>query len=205
MNLGIETSEENGETEVRRTTAETNINVRLNGVKGRKLKNDTSLPFLDHMLDTLAWRACLNIGAEVETGERLRHPIAEDVGITVGIAVLELFRSKLPDGVEGFGFAKGAIDEASADVALSIEGRANSFIDGPEFTDVEGMSGYDLIAFLEGFSQGCKCTLQVEFKGRDPHHTWEAVFRGLGLALREALRPNEWRKGSIPGLKGTLE
>jgi imidazoleglycerol-phosphate dehydratase len=205
LNLGIEKSNENGELRVRRTTKETEITVRLNGIKERELKNDTSLPFLDHMLDTLAWRACMNIGVEVKTEEKLRHPIAEDVGITVGLTFLELYRSKLPDGVEGFGFAKGAIDEAVADVTVSIEGRVNSFIDGPDFVDVEGMSGYDLIAFLEGFSQGCTCTLQVDFKGSDPHHSWEAVFRALGLALREALKPNEWRKGSIPGLKGTLE
>lgn len=205
MNLGIEISNDNGGTKVRRMTKETDITVRLNEIKEMELKNDTSLPFLDHMLDTLAWRACLNIGVEVVTEESLRHPIAEDVGITLGIAILELYKLKLPAGVEGFGFAKGAIDEACAGVTISIEGRANSFIDGPEFVEVEGISGYDLIAFLEGFSQGCTCTLQVEFKGRDPHHSWEAVFRGLGLALREALRPNDWRQGSIPGLKGTLE
>ncbi|MFW6122402.1 MAG: hypothetical protein ACOC80_16095, partial [Petrotogales bacterium] len=97
------------------------------------------------------------------------------------------------------------IDEAFADAAISIEGRVNYFIDGPEFKNVDGASEYDLISFLEGFSQGCKCTLRVNYSGKDPHHSWEAAFRALGLAIRKTLEPNSWRKRTISGMKGTLE
>jgi imidazoleglycerol phosphate dehydratase HisB len=111
----------------------------------------------------------------------------------------------MPEGIEGFGFTRGIIDEAYADAAISIEGRTNSFIDGPSFENVDGTSSYDLVAFLEGFCQGCKCTLRVSYSGKNPHHSWEAVFRALGCAIQKAFEPNNWRKETISGLKGTLD
>ncbi len=205
MKLGYEVITNDEELKVTRRTKETFVTVRLNTKKDRPLEIKTPIPFQDHMIDTIAWRASMNIGVTIEESSGLTHPIAEDVGITLGRAVLELYRSKSDQGTEGFGSARGMIDEAIAEVSMSLEGRANTFIEGPEFDMVDGMSSHDILAFLEGFSQGCKCTLRVEFKGRDPHHSWEAVFRAFGLCLRDVLQRNDWMKGSISGLKGILE
>ena len=205
MKLGFDIKKNMHEIELQRNTKETRVIVSVNTIKNRQLTVETTIPFLDHMIETLAWQANLNIGIQLDSKVKLNHPIAEDVGITLGRTILELYKSKMAEGVEGFGFARGLIDEAFADAAISIEGRVNYFIDGPDFENVDGASGYDLIAFLEGFSQGCKCTLQVKFSGKDPHHFWEAVFRALGIAIRKAFEPNNWRKGTISGMKGTLE
>lgn len=205
MKLGFEIKTRAEEVEVKRITRETIVNVSVNTIKNKPLRVETAIPFLDHMVETFAWWTNLNIGVQFDSEIDLSHPIAEDVGITLGRAILELYKSKLSIGVEGFGFARGLIDEAFADAVISIEGRVHSFIDGPIFENVDGMSGYNLVAFLEGFSQGCKCTLRITYSGRDPHHCWEAVFRALGLVIRRALELNIWRKGAIPGIKGTLE
>ena len=205
MNLGIKIQKQKNEINIQRNTKETKVSVRLNQLQNKKLKAETNISFLDHMIDTIAFRANMNIGVSIESDVKLSHPIAEDAGITIGKAVLELYKSKLSEGVEGFGSAKGIIDEAFADVTLSIEGRSNYFIEGPDFENVDGASGYDLIAFLEGFAQGCRCTLRIDYSGKDPHHTFEAVFRALGFAIRKALVKNSWRKNTISGLKGTLE
>lgn len=205
MKLGVTIKKNSNEITVQRNTKETEIVVNVNSIKGKKLLIETQNPFLNHMIETLAFRANLNIGIKINSYTDLTHPLSEDAGITIGRAIFELYKSKINAGVEGCGFAKGMIDEAFADVSLSIEGRVNYFIDGPKFENVDGLSGYDLIAFLEGFSQGCRCTLRIKYSGEDPHHTWEAVFRGLGFAIRKALDSNEWRKNTISGLKGTLE
>lgn len=205
MTTGLDIKSENGEIELTRTTKETKVTVIVNSVREKKKEIKTSLPFLDHMIETIAWRANMNIGVSSDSKVQLSHPIAEDVGIALGRVVLELYKTKIATGVEGFGSASGMIDEAYAQVLISIEGRVNCFIEGPEFDHVENMKVHDLVAFLEGFSQGCRCTLRVSYKGRDPHHSWEAVFRALGLAIGNALLPNEWRKGTISGMKGTLE
>lgn len=205
LKLGYEITNKNNEIIVNRTTNETSITVVINQIKKLERSVDTSLPFLDHMVETFAWRANLNIGVKINTNIQLKHALAEDIGITIGRAILELFKINVNNGIEGYGFARGIIDEAYADVALSIEGRTNYEIKGPEFYNVEEITGYDLIAFLEGFCQGCRCSLKIEYSGKDPHHTWEAVFRALGLCIKKTLTVNEWYKNSISGLKGTLQ
>lgn len=205
MKLGIKIQKNKEEIKLQRTTKETTIIANLNSIKEKQLAVKTTIPFLDHMIETLGWRANLNIGVQVESAVKLNHPIVEDTGIALGRIILEFYKTKMAVGVEGCGFARGIIDEAYADVAISIEGRNNSFIDGPSFENVDGISGYDLVAFFEGFCQGCKCTLKVSYSGKDPHHSWEVVFRAFGFAIRKAFEPNNWRKGTISGIKGTLD
>ena len=205
MKLGLDIKRNAKEINITRITKETNISVSVNTIKEKKLAVKTSIPFLDHMIETLAWRANLNIGVKIESEMDLEHTISEDIGITLGKAILELFKIKLSKGIDGFGFAKGILDEAEADATISIEGRVNHYINGPEFQNIDGISGYSLLAFLEGFCQGCKCTLKLEYKGKDPHHTWEAAFRAVGYALKNVFSENKWRKGTISALKGTLD
>jgi len=205
MNLGINIENCKDEIKIQRKTKETIVSVSINQKKNKKLTVESPIPFLNHMIDTMAFRANLNIGIKIDSDIDLNHPIAEDAGITIGRGILELYKSKISDGAEGCGFSKGMIDEAFAEAAISIEGRVNYYINGPKFENVDGATGYDLVAFLEGFSQGCKCTMRIDYLGEDPHHTWEAIFRALGLAIRKALEPNSWRKDTISGLKGTLE
>ena len=205
MRLGYEITVEKDEIIIQRTTKETKIKVIVSQRKNKKPSIQTSFQFLNHMIDTISWRANLNIGIQVESEIKLSHTLSEDAGITIGRAILELYKSKIVEGVEGYGYARGILDEACADVALSIEGRVNYVINGPDFEKVEDVSGYDLIAFLEGFCQGCKCTLRTDFTGKDPHHTWEAVFRALGIAIKNTLESNIWRKKSISGIKGTID
>jgi len=205
MKFGIDIISNTNEVNLTRTTKETKISVSVNTIRENSLDIDTTIPFLNHMIETLAWRANMNIGVKIESKVNLEHTIAEDVGIILGIAILELLKTKIPEGIEGFGFAKGAIDEAFADATISIEGRVNYSINGPDFQNVEGISGYNLVAFLEGFCQGCKCNLRLDYTGKDPHHSWEAAFRALGYAIRNTFSKNMWRKGNISALKGTLD
>jgi len=205
MKLGYKITKNNNQIEIQRNTKETKIIVILNNIKNKKLNVETNLEFLNHMIETLAWNANLNIGVKIDTNTKLRHPIAEDAGITLGRGFLEFYKIKIKNGIEGNGFSRGIIDEAYSDTAISIEGRSYCFIEIPYFENVEDVNNFDLKAFLEGFTQGCRCTLQIRSNGKDPHHTWEAVFRSLGQAIRKALKSNNWRKNTIIGLKGTLE
>ena len=168
--------------------------------------------FLDHMAETIAFRGNLCVKLSVKNREKLlEHVIAEDCGITLGKAFQKMLKEKMNEtGIEGSGSAIGIIDEALATAAVSVEGRVGAFIDleceGAKSALVEDMQSCNLIAFLEGFSQGCRCTIQIiAEKGRDPHHVWEAVFRAFGEALGKTLQKNGRRKGRIVGLKGTMD
>ena len=136
--------------------------------------------------------------------------MAEDLGIVFGQCVLEMYKKRMEEGAEGFGTADGIIDEAKGWAGVSIEGRANCFVeiceDIKRLELVEDMLTIDLVQFLEGLAQGMKATVQVKVEwGKDPHHAYETAFRALGEALKRCLEKNTWREGTIAGVKETLE
>jgi len=194
----------------KRITRETVIKAKVNlGERDPKLKEgiDTNIPFLDHMIETIAWRSCINIGISISCiGYKLFHTLAEDSGIILGNIFQELLRNKAEFGVEGNGIGFAALDEAFSIVYISFEGRSGCFITHqdvniPEF--VETTSSSNMIAFFEGFSQGASATIHLEFlSGRDPHHIWESAFRAFGEALNGSLKKNLWRAGTTVGVKG---
>ena len=174
-------------------------------------KPDTGREFLNHMLETISWRSGIGIEAKFESTQfSLSHVIAEDVGIVLGKALLQMYEERMEEGVNGFGESYAVIDEAMAFAAISIEGRANSFIElncnGVKKEQVEDMLSEDLESFIGGIAQGMKATIRVNFeRGGNAHESWEAGFRALGEALRKCFEKNEMRKGLIAGVKGTLE
>jgi imidazoleglycerol-phosphate dehydratase len=173
---------------------------------------NTQVDFLDHMLDQVRFAGCFNLKLKLEaTKKRLLHTICEDSGIMLGNLVLALFKQRKDEvGVNGYGASLRVMDEARARVCVSIEGRSNSFIELPpslESADhAEDVLNRDMVAFFEGFAQGCRATLHLQIeRANDPHHAWEAACRALGDCIREALRENSWRIGEIGGIKGTLD
>ncbi|MBE7029955.1 MAG: hypothetical protein E7409_00845 [Ruminococcaceae bacterium] len=197
---------------VTRKTTESLMQIKL-GFEGLapdyRAKIDTGITFLNHMIEHIAWRSGVNVETTVKLDRfALSHVVCEDLGITLGKAVAKAVEDGLNDGVPGYGYAIGIIDEAKADAAISFESRAlfdfTSVVDIPH--DTEGMNSEDLETFLEGFAQGAQCTLHVDIqKGRNGHHIWEAVFRAVGIALGMALSPDPARKGRTSGVAGTVE
>ena len=195
---------------IKRRTAESDITFTLSrGARKKDYKKDinTPLQFFNHMLETISWRGCVNLGVDVQLDDfKLTHVICEDVGLCAGEAFLEMFERECASGINGSGSAVSCIDEALARCTVSFEGRALLVIDD-KLTGarelVEDMQSADLVAFLEGFVQGARATLHVDLlRGANPHHVWEAVFRAMGESLRLAFDPCPWRKGTTPGVKG---
>ncbi|NLY43923.1 MAG: hypothetical protein GX066_08150 [Clostridiaceae bacterium] len=198
---------------VTRKTTESEINVTLDFndfKKDYRKRIKTPLPFLNHMIEHIAWRAEVNIEVDVKLDEfQLNHLVCEDVGITFGKAVYEYIQDNLTNGVTGFGDGIGIIDEAMARSAISFENRAYldinyNGLDIP--VETEGMLSEDLETFLEGFVQGALCTLHVDLiKGHNGHHIWEAIYRSFGVALNRAFVISEKRKGMTSGVAGKIE
>lgn len=168
----------------------------------------TPIPFLNHMIEHIAYRAGFNIKTTIElTDFTLTHLITEDLGMALGKAVKEYIDTT--DGAAGFGDAVGMIDEARATAAISFESRAYIDIDyhgNVVPAEVEGVLSEDLETFLEGFVQGAMCTLHIDlYKGHNGHHIWEAIYRALGTALNRATAVSEDRKGKTSGVAGKIE
>ena len=196
---------------VTRKTTESEMNVVLDF---SPLKTDyrkyikTPMPFLNHMIEHIAYRGGFNIDVDMSLDEfTLTHVIAEDLGIALGKACREYIDRT--DGCYGYGDAVGIIDEAKAECAVSFESRAYIDFDfhGVSLPEsVEGMYNEDLETFLEGFVQGAMCTLHIDvLKGRNGHHIWEAVYRSVGTALNRAFEVSADRKGKTSGVAGKIE
>ena len=165
----------------------------------------TPLPFLNHMVEHIAWRAGLNIDIELDIPDfQLVHLVTEDVSMTLGKAVGEFVRVNHPSG---YGFGVGIIDEARASAVISFEDRSLlDFSSAIEYNkQVEGMPSEELVTFLDGFAQGARCTLHIQIeKGLNGHHIWEAVYRAFGIALGSALSVDENRIGKTSGVAGEV-
>jgi imidazoleglycerol-phosphate dehydratase len=172
---------------VSRQSSETNIRVSV-GSGATPPRVSTTIPFLDHMLVTFARYSGLAL--EVQASGDLRHHIIEDVAIALGKAVVAL----APAACARFGDRTIPMDDALVQCVLDIGGRA--FYRGPLPSTL-----YD--HFMRSFAENAASTLHIRvIRGTDRHHVVEAAFKGVGLALRDALREAEG--GAVFSTKGAV-
>ena len=191
--------------EISRKTLETQITVRLNlDGSGRSTLN-TGVPFLDHMLDQVARHGMIDL--EVAANGDLHidaHHTVEDIGITVGQAVLQALEDK--KGLRRYGHAYVPLDEALSRVVVDLSDRPGLTF-GVKFTrSMIGNFDVDLVReFFQGFVNHALVTLHIDnLRGENAHHQCETVFKAFGRALRMAVEPDARAAGAVPSTKGTL-
>ena len=158
--------------EVRRETRETKVRVELLADPA-VVDVSTTIPFLDHMLVTLARYA--GVGLRVRASGDLRHHISEDVAIALGAAL----SAHVPATAARYGDRTIPMDDALVQCALDLGGRA--YYAG-------GLASPTYDHWMRSFADNARATLHLRvLRGRDRHHVVEAAFKALGLALRDAL------------------
>jgi imidazoleglycerol-phosphate dehydratase len=187
-----------------RRTRETSISVRLD-VDGRgRVEIRTGVGFFDHMLELVARHAMWDLKL-VGRGDRQvdDHHLVEDAGIVLGAALADALGNK--KGVSRYGWARVPMDEAMAEAALDLSGRAFLFTQGLPARGRIGSFDLELVEeFLRALTDNARMTLHVEvIRGRNRHHVLEAAFKSLGRALRAACSPDPRERG-VPSTKGRL-
>ncbi|MCB0869953.1 MAG: imidazoleglycerol-phosphate dehydratase HisB [Solirubrobacterales bacterium] len=188
---------------IERETKETGIELSLD-LDGTGSEIETGVGFFDHMLDLLARHA--NVGLKVKaTGdlETGSHHTVEDVGIVFGQALDKALGDRA--GIRRYGSAVVPMDEASAECALDISGRALSVFRGD--IPVTSIANYETELteeFFRAVAGGAKMTLHIDVRyGSNVHHMIEACFKAFARALRVAISIDPEEKG-VPSTKGTL-
>ncbi len=187
---------------VERKTKETDIKVSVNLDGEGNYKIDTSIPFLDHMLSLMSKHSLfdMRIKAKGDVDIDFHHTV-EDLGIVLGKAVKQALGSM--EGISRYGRASVPMDEALALVSLDISGRPYLVykVGFPRRSKLKNFDSDLIEDFLQAFVSSSSITLHVESPyGRNTHHIIEAIFKGLGKALREAVTLDPRVKG-VPSTK----
>ena len=190
---------------IKRTTAETRIEIALNIDGTGKCDIVTGVPFLDHMLDQVARHGVVDLMIRAEGDLEIdAHHTVEDVGIVLGSAVAEALGDK--SGIVRYGHAYVPLDEALSRVVMDFSGRPGlhywAEFSRPRIGDFD----VDLVReFYQGFASSARATLHVDnLEGRNAHHIAETMFKAFGRALRMAVARDERQAGAIPSTKGVL-
>ena len=184
-----------------RNTKETQVSVSVN-LDGGPVRVSTGIGFFDHMLTAFGFYA--KIGLEIAVHGDLEvdgHHTVEDTGIVLGQAV----RAALGDraGIRRYASCYIPMDEALAFTALDFSNRPYLVFDAPMPQPIIGQ--YDsclTVEFMRAFAHNAGLTLHQRcLYGENAHHITEALFKSLGMALRDAVRVEG---GGVTSTKGVL-
>jgi len=191
--------------EISRTTAETQISVKVNLDGSGQAKLATGIGFFDHMLDQIARHGLIDLEVAAKGDLHIDgHHTVEDVGITLGQAVAKAVGDK--KGIRRYGHAYVPLDEALSRVVIDFSGRPGLIIHVPFKSGMIGTFDSQLVhEFFQGFVNHAFVTLHIDnLRGENAHHQAETVFKAFARALRAALELDPRAAGTIPSTKGSL-
>lgn len=169
----------------------------------------TDIPMLSHFLEQLNLYGGLGMSLEARDLMPLGdgHHLTEDVAIALGRALDQALGDR--SGLARYGQRLLPMDESLASVALDIGGRPYPVIRvqreggcerGFQGEMLGGLCGENILHFFRSLALEARFTLHMRLEGENAHHMAEAAFKGLGMALREALAPVE----GLRSTKGAL-
>ncbi len=190
---------------VSRTTKETDITVSVDLDGTGQSSIQTGNGFFDHMMVLFTRHGLFDISIACAGDTHIDfHHSVEDIGICLGQAFAQALGNGA--GIIRYGTAYLPMDESLARVCCDICGRSN-LVYHVALTDRK-ISDFDCDLaedFLKAFSDNARITLHVDLlRGRNSHHSLEAVFKGFARALSCAVSINPRGATAIPSTKGLL-
>lgn len=188
--------------EVRRTTKETDIYIRV-GLDGNGESNiSTGLGFFDHMLEQIAKHG--NIDLTVTCNGDLHvdeHHTIEDTALALGTCLLKALGDKR--GIERYGFAL-PMDDCLCQVALDFGGRP-WLVWNAEFRreKIGEMPTEMFLHFFKSLSDAAQMNLNIKAEGSNEHHKIEGIFKAFAHALKMAVK-RDVEHFNLPSSKGVL-
>lgn len=185
---------------VSRKTKETDINVEVQLDAEAPIRVATGIGFFDHMLEQIAkhggFSLQLSCSGDLHIDE---HHTVEDCALALGQALKAALGDKR--GIHRYGFML-PMDEALAHVAIDLSGRPYFVFEGRFGRDQVGQLPTELVPhFFRSLAETLGAAINIKVDGENTHHMIEACFKGVGRALRQAIRVTD---SQLPSTKGTL-
>ena len=191
--------------EIIRTTAETDITLKLNLDGTGKSEIDTGVGFLDHMLTLFAAHGKFDLTVICKGDTQVDdHHTVEDVGISLGKAFCEALGEKR--GIIRYGQTILPMDEALILSAVDISGR--SYLGYALEIPAEKIGTFDselVEEFFLGLVRNCPMSLHIRrMAGSNSHHIAEGAFKSVARSLKAAVAIDAAAPDAIPSTKGVL-
>lgn len=191
--------------EIRRTTKETDLFVRVD-LDGRGESSvRTGIGFFDHMLEALARHALLDLSVEASGDLHVDgHHTVEDTGIALGMAIARALGDRA--GIRRYADALVPLDEALVRAVIDVSGRPYLHYE-VEIPKWQLLGDYDVFLTPEFFRAvvlNAGVTAHIDLvRGDNPHHIVEAAFKAFARALDIATSLDP-RVVGVPSTKGSL-
>ena len=191
--------------EIKRKTAETDIELSLVLDGEGKSEIDTGCGFMDHMLTLFASHGGFDLKVKCVGDTKVDyHHSVEDIGICLG----EAFARALGDGkgIYRYGSMILPMDEALILCAVDFSGR-DCLVNRLEIpTEKVGDFDTELVdEFFAAFTRNARISLHIrQLEGRNSHHIIEGAFKAFARAVSAAVAIDEKKADRIPSTKGML-
>ena len=188
--------------EVKRTTKETDIHVRLNLDGTGKCDISTGLGFFDHMLEQIGKHGMMDLmihtKGDLEVDE---HHTIEDTAIALGECIATALGDKR--GIERYGYTL-PMDDCLCSVALDFGGRPWLVWDATFQREKVGEMPTEMfLHFFKSLSDAARMNLNIKAEGENEHHKIEGIFKALARSLRMAVKRDIYHY-ELPSTKGML-
>ena len=190
---------------ITRKTKETDIQLTLNLDGTGKADVNSGVGFLNHMLELFCFHGQFDLTLRCLGDTRVDdHHSVEDIGIALGEAMYEALGDK--KGIQRYGNFLLPMDEALVLCAVDLCGRDTLGYQVSIPAEKVGDFDTELVQeFMLALARNLKASLHFyQMAGQNSHHIIEAMFKGLGHALRQAVAVDPGRAGETPSSKGVL-
>lgn len=173
---------------ITRKTGETDISLKLVLDGSGRCDVKTGVPFLDHMLTLFAVHGFFDLSLQATGDTEVDdHHTVEDIGICLGKVIAGALADK--GGIARYGSCYLPMDETLARVVVDISNRP--YLHYHVLLAEQKIGTFDTALareFFRAVAQHGGLTLHIDLlHGENGHHIIEAVFKGFGRALRQAV------------------
>jgi imidazoleglycerol-phosphate dehydratase/histidinol-phosphatase len=188
--------------EVRRTTKETDIYIKVDLDGSGKCDISTGLGFFDHMLEQIGKHGSLDLTIRVKGDLEVdEHHTIEDTALALGECLLKALGDKR--GIERYGYCL-PMDDCLCQVALDFGGRPWLVWDAEFKREKIGEMPTEMfLHFFKSLSDSAKMNLNIKAEGQNEHHKIEGIFKALARAIKMAVKRDIYHF-EVPSSKGCL-
>jgi len=187
---------------VRRTTKETDIEVRMNLDGKGTCDINTGLGFFDHMLEQIGKHGQIDLFVRCKGDLYVdEHHSMEDTALAIGECILKALGDKR--GIERYGYTL-PMDDCLCSVALDFGGRPWLVWDAEFKREKIGEMPTEMfLHFFKSLSDAARMNLNIKAEGDNEHHKIEGIFKAFARSLRMAVKRDIYHY-DLPSTKGTL-